>query len=799
MDISYRWLQSLVPGLDATPAEVAERLAAYGAPADDVIDLAGNLRDIVVARVVEARRHPNADRLSLCVVDAGRPEPLSVVCGAPNVQAGSYYPFAPVGASLPDGMTIRKAKIRGETSEGMLCSAAELGLGRDHSGILALHGTFVPGEPFAGAVGLDDVRFVLDVGPNRGDLLSHVGIARELAGESVRLPHLPAAGDAARTLRIEGTDAGNVSVAIADPQGCLRYLGALIRGVRVGPSPAWLDARLRAIGQRPINNVVDATNYVLHELGQPLHAFDAAALAGRHIIVRRANAGEMLRTLDGVERRLDPAMLVIADAAQPVAVAGVMGGEASEVTEATTDVFLECALFEPRTIRATRSALGMSTDASYRFERGVDPEGLPAAFRRAVDLIVAVAGGVLEPSAADVGDKPGPRRTLVLRASRTEQVLGEHFTTDRLAALLAPIGFDADARDAETVTVRVPGFRSHDVLREDDLIEEVARRHGYDRFSEALRPFRIGTVEDAPLSRLEDRIRTLFVAEGFYETRSVPFSGETEGDVPLMLPLASNESHLRRALLTTLIHRLEANFARGAGDVRLFELGTAFAPAASADELPREETRLAAIFTGARAPLQWGRPTEAFDAFDLKGVAELIADRLALELRTGIGEAPAGAARVLTAPAFHFVDPAGRPVGVAGRMAPAAIDAPAWAGDVWGLELALSDAMMLRHDPVLRPLPVFPAIERDLALLMPVALPAGDVITLIRERAGALLEDVLPFDVFAGKGVPEGVRSVAYRLRFRAPERTLTDEEVDRAVTSVLRALEDTHGVTRRA
>ena len=797
MNISYRWLQSLAPQIEGTPQEIADRLASYGAPADEIVDLGANLRDLVVARVIEAKRHPNADRLSLCVVDAGGDAPLSVVCGAPNVQADAFYPFAPVGASLPNGMTIRKAKIRGETSEGMLCSPSEIGLGRDGSGILTLHGSFVPGEPFAGALGLDDVRFLLDIGPNRGDLLSHVGIARELAGDAVRPPSFPGGqGDAG--LVFEGASAEDVTVRIDDTEGCPRYLGVLIRGVRVGPSPAWLDARLRAIGQRPINNVVDATNYVLHELGQPMHAFDAAKLGGS-VIVRRARKGEVLRTLDGAERKLDSSMLVIADAERPIALAGIMGGEESEVTDTTTDIFLECALFEPKTIRRTRTALGMSTDASYRYERGVDPEGLTRAVERAVDLITAVAGGTPARRAASVGSEPAPRRTLILRARRVEQVLGLPFTTNQLADLLGPIGFEVDARDAHTITVRVPGFRSHDVQREDDLVEEVARRFGFDNFPDELRPFRAGTVPDHPLSRLEDQLRTVFVAEGFYETRSVPFSNEAEGDVALLLPLSSSESRLRRAVLTTLIHRLEHNFAQGAANVRLFELGTAFAPVAEGAELPQESTRLAALFTGARAPAHWSVPAQSFDAFDLKGIAERLAGVLGLELRFGSGAEPEGAARVLTQPAVHFVDAAGSTVGVAGRIAPDAIDAPAWADDVWGLEITLSAEMAERRDPTLRPLPVYPAIERDLALLVPAAQAAGDVAATIADAAGKLLADVAPFDVFTGKGVPADMRSIAYRLHFRSPERTLTDDEVDQAIERVLRALETQHGVTRRA
>src|SRR5512142_128506 len=377
MDISYRWLQSLVPGLDERPEVLAQRLAMCGAPADAVVALGEPLRDIRIARVVEARRHPNADRLSLCQVDAGTGQILSVVCGAPNVRSGGVYPFAPAGATHPGGAVIKRTKIRGEESTGMLCSARELGIGRDHEGILELHGDFTPGESFIEAVGLDDWRFVLDITANRPDLLSHIGVAREIApgGDAgVLLPAVTASEDGrpealsafrenARLQRdAHAVEATGVRISIEDAGKCPRYLGIVVRGVTVGPSPEWLATRLRAVGQRPINNVVDATNYVLQELGQPLHAFDLARLHGPEIRVRTAAPGETIVTLDGEKRTLTPDMLVIADAAHPVAVAGVMGGEHSEVTAETRDVLLECALFQPLSIRRTRKALGLSTD-----------------------------------------------------------------------------------------------------------------------------------------------------------------------------------------------------------------------------------------------------------------------------------------------------------------------------------------------------------------------------------------------------------------------------------------------------
>jgi phenylalanyl-tRNA synthetase beta chain len=370
MNVSYEWLRAIAPDIEGTPDEIAARLALRGAPVASVTRLAEGLEGVRVARVEATERHPNADRLTLCTVDAGGGERLRVVCGAPNVRAGGVYPLAPVGATLPGGLTIQRAKIRGETSEGMLCSARELGLGHDQSGLLELPSELPAGGSLVEALGLEDARLDVEVTANRGDLLSHLGVARELSprGEAgLKLPKVPK-GKSPKLEYARGEREASVpgaTVRVEAPELCFRYLGAVVRGVRVGPSPAWLQARLRAAGSRPINNVVDATNYVLLELGQPLHAFDLAKLAEGTVVVRRPRSDEKtFRTLDGADRKLGADMLLICDARRPVALAGVMGGLDSEVTAETTDVLLECALFEPKSIRATRRALVMSTDAS---------------------------------------------------------------------------------------------------------------------------------------------------------------------------------------------------------------------------------------------------------------------------------------------------------------------------------------------------------------------------------------------------------------------------------------------------
>lgn len=795
MNISYRWLRDLVPALDEAPAALGERLALLGAPVDTLTDLAGGLGDIVVAQVVEAGPHPNADRLSLCQVDAGTGETLSVVCGAPNVRAGARYPFIPVGGTLPGGMSIRKAKIRGEVSNGMLCSPKELGLGADHSGLLEIQGDHAPGASFVDALALDDVRMDVEVTANRGDLLSHVGVAREVAPggvAGVRLPPIP--GAPALELRLE-TDARSVTidgveVRIDEPALCRRFLGAVVRGVKVGPSPDWLQARLRAVGARPINNVVDATNYVLFELGQPTHAYDLAELRGGAVITRLAGSGERVRTLDGVDRTLEDSMLVIADAERTVDVAGIMGEDDTSVSAETSDLFLECAHFEPRQVRTTKKALGITSDAGYRFERWVDPEGQERAFRRVLEIILATAGGSLHPVAADVHPDPWTPPEIELRLSRVERLLGIPFTADEARALLEPLGFPVPGEEGGVLRVRVPGWRAYDVTREVDLIEEIARRHGFDRFPETLGPYRPNRVPDHPLFQLEDRLRARLTARGLFESQTPAFVARTEGEVELNNPLSSEEPVLRRVVLPSLLRRLERNLARGVRDVRLFELATSFRRA-GAGEAPRETPRLALVVTGRRSPGHWSADDQALDLWDLRGLADEVVAlaRPGATLEPGVPDDADLAGLLVEGECWAVRGPDEGPAGAAGRVDPRVLDTPPWAGAVLAMEIDLPGEPDPPGDPWYRALPQYPGIERDVALLVPDDVAAARVGAVAREAGGALLTEVEIFDRFRGKGVPEGTRSLGYRFRFRSPERTLTDEEVDRVTASILERL----------
>jgi phenylalanyl-tRNA synthetase beta chain len=801
MNASYRWLKALRPGSVLSPDEVAETLALRGAPVESILSLASGLEGLVVGRVESVEPHPQAEALTLCRVEAGG-ESFQVVCGAPNVEPGGFYPFAPPGSRLPSGTEIRRAQIRGVESEGMLCSEAELEMGPDGSGLMTLAGERTPGQPLAEALGLNDWRLDVEITANRGDLLSHRGLARELAaaGDGELAPEpLPGVGAVDWRLLSDPAvaSAGGVSVAIQDPDLCSRYFGAVVRGVRVGPSPAWLASRIRAAGSRPINNVVDATNYVLLELGQPLHAFDLSKLGGRAIVVRRAREGELIRTLDGVDRRLTSEMLAICDASDPGAIAGVMGGLDSEVTEATTDLLLECALFHPGSIRATRRALDLSTDASYRFERGVDPEGMEPAVRRAVEIILATGGGTLDLPVLDVSPRPWEGLVVPLRPARVESFLGISLGEEEMEDLLRPLGFTVAGSTGTELQVRVPGFRSHDVLREVDLLEEVARTYGYDRFPEDLRPFRPGTVPDQPLFGLEDEIRDLMVGEGYLEAQTMAFAPEGRGEVELNNPVSAQEAWLRTSLLPGLLRRAEYNFARGRRDIRLFELGTVF-QGRGPGEAPREETHLSVVVTGSRAPLHWQGEPPWVDLWDLKGFLERLVSWCRLEGAEPMDGAPAEADLVVEE-GFTVAGPGARILGWAGRVRPECVDAPAWAAPVWGLELALPGEPAPRPPHRYQPLPVYPGVDRDLALVVGRDLKAREVEGVIRAAAGPLLVDVRIFDLYEGKGIPEGYRSLAFRLRFQSERRTLTDEDVERSVRAVMDSLREELGVEARA
>ena len=737
-------------------------------------------------------------------MDDGSGVLLDVVCGAANVTAGKLYPFARTGTVIPTGLKLEKRKIRGHVSDGMLCSARELRLGDDHEGIMELTVDVPPGTPLLQALPLGDTQLVIDVLPNRPDLLSHLGVAREVAaatGKPLALPGI--AGQAPSWeerphVAGEGDTAG-VRVRVDDPALAPRYMGLVIRGVKVGPSPEWLVRRLESVGARSINNVVDASNYILHEIGQPMHAFDLARLDGGTVVVRSARRGEKIVTLDGAERVLDESVTVIADAKRPHAIAGVMGGRDSEVTDATTDLFLEVAVFDPARTRAGRRRVGLSTDASYRFERGVDFGLPPMALERLARIILAVAGGQVAGPPVDVMASVPMPRVVTLRSPRASKVLGAHLPSDDMAAMLTGIGFTVDLNEAGgELKVIVPSWRS-DVVAEVDLIEEVARLRGYDWFPTAINPFRPGSSPDDPVWLQSARVREALVSLGLLEARPMPFTagdGDHTRYVRVANPLAEDEPYLRRDILDTLARRAEDNLAHMQGDVRLFEIGSVFEPADGA--MPREIVRAGVLVMGRRYPEHFAGPAaQAFDPWDAKGIAERAAR--AAHPGANIELAPAGGDWLWR------VTAGGRDVGGV-RQLP--LDAPVWAAEAFGVEIELAPMpnaapaprgenahgaappVPSRAWPRYVPLPTTPAAEFDLALVVPQEVSAAAVEASIRATAGELLERLRLFDEYTGKGIPDGTRSLAWRLTFRHPERTLRDKEIEGRRAKILAVLD---------
>lgn len=811
MIVSHEWLRGFAPH-DKSAHEIGELLNDHAVTLDGLASLRRDIAPIVVGLVVEQAPHPDSDHLSITKVDDGSGTLLDVVCGAPNVTAGVKYPFARSGTTMPDGLLIQKRKIRGHTSNGMLCSARELKLSAEHDGILALTTDAAPGTPILEVLGdLGDSQLELDVLPNRPDLLSHRGMAREvsaLLGVPMALADLSQAeyAAAAAVPSVRGDTAATldgVTVRLEDAASCPRYQAVVIRGVTIGPSPDWLRERLEAVGSRSINNVVDATNYILLGLGQPVHAFDLHKLAEQTIVVRASRAGETLVTLDGTARTIAPGTGMICDAAQPVALAGVMGGRDSEVTEATTDILLEVANFSPRFVRRVRKALGLITDASYRYERGIDDASSPEAALHCAALIARLAGGQIT-ARLDVGAAPSPRATVTLRPSRVTKLLGDPVPTLEITHILHALGCTVQVVADDALQVTPPSWRQ-DLLLEVDLIEEVVRCRGFDKVPDELRAFRPGTVHDHPLHLAELRVREHLVGRGLYETRPMPFTKDETSGSRLRNPVADDEPYLRASILDTLARRAEYNLNRMVGDIRLFEVGHVFQR--SMDRLPREEVRVGALLLGKRRPPHFTEPDPAsFDAWDAKSLGESLA-RVAFP----------GAQVVLVPSAqgpLWRIEADGTHVGGISALS---LDRPVWASEAFGIELTLGwmpsedVAAAGAHAPevgaagspsvphvVYRTIPVMPAAGFDLALVLPGGVCAADVEGVLRRESGELLESIQVFDEYRGDRLSPGMRSVGWRLQFRHSERTLRDKELDGRRSKLVSALQRELGVTVR-
>ncbi|HEX3540607.1 MAG TPA: phenylalanine--tRNA ligase subunit beta [Acidimicrobiales bacterium] len=795
MRVPLSWLREFAP-IDAAPEDIAATFSNLGLVVEGMEIIDPGLDGIVVARVLDLRPHPDADRVQLVDVDAGDGEARQIVCGAFNMTAGDLVPLATLGTVMPNGMEIGRRKMRGEWSNGMLCSAAELGLPEQdgEKGIFLLpSGTAAPGTPLRQALGLEpDVVYDLEVSPNRPDAMSVAGVARDLAaalGVEFLLP--------AFTTPVEA-DVERVPVTVTAADLCPRFTATVFEGVTIGPSPAWLARRLTLAGMRPINNVVDLSNYVMLELGQPNHAYDLDRLPGRGLGVRRARPGETLVTLDGIERRLEGDDCVIVDGEdRPVGIAGIMGGASSEISDATTTIVLEAAYFTPMAIARTGTRLGLYTEARARFERGVDPGVVDRAIDRFAALLAETAGGRRGPT-VDVASPaylPAPLPVAV-RTARVNDVLGTSLTDADIARLLAPIGFSSSPAAAGVQTVTIPTWRP-DSAREIDVIEEVGRLHGYGNIARSLPP---GVRTGGGLTtyqRGRRRVRDILAGAGVSEAWTTTFLGPGDleraglpGDaVEVENPLDRSESLLRTSLIPGLLKAVRFNADRQAPDVRLFEIGHVFAPPAAdaAVPLPDEREDLAVVVAGAGADAVLATRIWAVLA------AALRLEGVRLEAALVAGLHPTRAARLVVAPT-------GQVLGAVGEIDPASLAAYGISGRV-GVVLAAMEPLLAapRRSSQARPVSRFPASDIDLAFVVADTVAAGDVAETLRAAGGELAESVTLFDVYRGPGVGEGRRSLAFHIRLRAMDHTLTEAEVAGARQAMIDAVVAAHGAELRA
>jgi len=786
MKFSENWLRELVT-VDADRAALVHALTMAGLEVEEVTPLGDHLDGVVVAEIVEAVKHPEADRLQVCTVSTGQGESLQIVCGAPNARVGIRVPLATVGATLPGGIQIKAAKLRGVESAGMLCSAKELGIDADASGLLELPADAPLGQSLASYLGLPDASIELKITPNRPDVLGLNGLAHDVAAlfgshvKPIGVGEAAVTSTATRAVKLEaGADAP-------------RYLGRVVEGIDAGaPSPLWLAERLRRAGIRPIGAVVDITQYVMLELGQPMHAFDNDALSGA-IVVRHAAQGETLKLLDGNDATLDPSFVVIADEARPLAVAGVMGGFDSRFTDTTRNVFLEAAHFAPSAIMGRARKLGLHTDASHRFERGVDPSLPRRALERATELLLAIAGGKAGPIVvAERADDLREHAPVLLRHARLRRVLGIEVAAGEVSRIFTALGMKVEeVADGWRIT---PPSSRFDIEREEDLIEEVARIHGYERIPTTTPAGKIA-LEPEPEARLSDmQLRDQLAARGYFEAVTLSFVnadllttwGVDAAWVPLANPLSADLAVMRTSLLPGLVEALRYNRARQQERVRLFEVARSFHATGGA---PDEIGRVAVVASGNARAEQWGEPSRMVDFFDLKGDLDALIARTGEPGRWSVDTAdlpswlhPGRGARVLRD---------GQPAGFLGALHPALAKALDLGADVHVMEVAL-EPLLARRLPSATRVARFPVVRRDIAVELPEEVTWASVEAAVRDALGNTLREIRLFDRYAGKGIEEGRKSLAMGLILQDASRTLTDEDADARVAEAVGALEKT-------
>ncbi|OEF95617.1 phenylalanine--tRNA ligase subunit beta [Desulfuribacillus alkaliarsenatis] len=802
MNVSYKWLSEWIDLTDVTPEIVADKLTNAGIEVDSIDKLDQGVQGVVVGKVLKAEQHPNADKLRVCTVDVGESEPLQIVCGAANVAKDQLVPVAKVGAVLPGNFKIKKSKLRGVESQGMICSGQELGLENKYipkelqDGIYVLPENYPLGSDVRPIFNLDDTVLELDLTPNRSDCLSMRGVAYEMAAllnKQVKKPQVEMT-----ELEQEHIDK-LITLDVQDSELCPRYAGRIVKGVTIGPSPMWLRNRLQAAGIRSINNIVDITNLILLEYGQPLHAFDYDRLANQKVVVRRAKANEMIKTLDEIERKLTEDMLVIADDKEAIAIAGVMGGYDSEVTSETKNIFIESACFNSVSVRKTSTAFGLRTEASIRFEKGTDPNIVTEAVDRAAVLMAQLGGGEIVQGIVDSSPGEVQNSPVAIEVNRINQRVGTELTKEQMIEIFNRLQFTVKEQGDELL-VSVP-TRRRDITIAEDLSEEVARLYGYENIPTTL------PIGQSTQGRLTDeqqarrRVRDCLISAGWYEAVSYSFINpnrvtelELNDDIyqkmiPLKMPLSEERSHLRTTMLPSMLELAQYNSNHKNEAIKLFELGKVFRPKElPLKELPEEKITVAGIAYGNINGLHWSNQTQAVDFYYVKGVLEQLFSYLGLN-QSGISYRP------VTKPALHpgqtaVIEINGEEVGYIGQLHPKVIKQ---------FNLPKTYYFELDYEKLLehanfkiqyQSLPRYPAIKRDIAMVIAEETNASDIMDTIKKSGGDLLIDIQLFDVYAGKGIEAGKKSLAFSLTYRNREKTLTDEEVQVSIDSILAELE---------
>ena len=786
MKVSLSWLKDYID-VTMAPTELAEALTMAGLEVDSVSDRYAYLNGVIVGRVEEVAPHPNADKLKLCRVSTGKDQ-VSVVCGAPNVTQGMLAPLAQSGTILPDGTRLEKSVIRGEASEGMLCSDAELGLGNDPGGIMSLDSSFKVGAGLAQSLGLSDTVFELDLTPNRPDCLSVIGIAREIAiiqNSPLKYPDY-AIEDTADTIHQK------TSVKIEAPDHCPRYAARLVENVKVTASPFWLQDRLLSVGLRPINNIVDITNFVMLETGQPLHAFDFENLAENRIIVRLAASGEKFTTLDNKERTLDSEMLMICDGEKTVGVGGVMGGLNSEIENNTTRVLIEGAYFNPVSIRRTAKKLGLNTDAAHRFERGVDPEGCVRAVNRAAKLIVEIGSGTLIDGIIDEYPNRQTVKNVELSVKRTNRLLGTDLVLSQIQGLLESIEFKAEPIDSNKDCLKVtpPTFRV-DVSRREDLMEEVARLSGYNNIPTTFPAMPAEGRPPVPRLQLRNRVKRLMCGFGFSEAIAYSFVSESSCDrlgmrqadprremIHILNPLSEDQVVMRTSLVPGILETMRYNMTRQIKNLKFFEIGKIFLKI-DQQILPAEPEMLIALWTGARTDTSWHSRENLCDFYDIKGAVEALMRALKLE---GIRfTAMADDACEYTRPGHTArITASNLQLGLVGEIHPRVSDAYDLKQTAFIFELDLEKiAGLIPQTRTSKPMPRYPAIYRDITIIVDRGIETQTVLEAVEKFQEELIESLNLFDVFEGNPIAAGKKSVSFRITYRSPGKTLVDDDVN--------------------